>query len=94
MYSVRNANLGTLKLELAEQPFREKRCIPAPPSTPQLTVTYQSREKKSRIVKNGIPPSSSDGPVMTVKPASTEKPLKDRERKGMQAHLPEQVRAT
>lgn len=50
-------------------------------------------EKKTpRIVKNGIPPSSTDGPVMTVKSTSIEKPLKDREGKGMQAHQ-EQVTA-
>lgn len=49
-------------------------------------------KKKTRIVKNGIPPSSTDGPVMTVKSTSIEKPLKDREGKGMQAHQ-EQVTA-
>lgn len=35
-------------------------------------------KKKPRIVKNGIPPSSTDGPVMTVKSTSIEKPLKER----------------
>lgn len=94
MYSVRNANVGTLKPELgARQPVWEKCCIPAPPSTPvnyDLTVT----EKKCRIVKNGITPSSSDGPVMTVKSTSIEKPLKDRDRKGMRAHFQEQITAT
>lgn len=67
---MRNAHLGTLELEVAGQPVWEKH--PVPPSTARLTMTYQSW-KKSRIVRNGIPPSSSDGAVMTVKSTSTEK---------------------
>lgn len=72
LYLMRNTHLGTLKLELAGQPVWEKCCIPAPPSPSWLTMNYQPR-KKSRIVKNGIPPSSSDGLVMTVKSDSVKK---------------------
>lgn len=79
VYLMQNDNVGTLKPELAGQPVWEKRCIPAPPSTPWITRTYQSWKKKKQNCQK-FTPSPSDGPVMTVKSTRIEKALKDREK--------------
>lgn len=51
--SIRNANLETLKLNLAGVPAGDEVCSPAPPAAPELAVLYRPA-RKSRVVKSGM----------------------------------------
>lgn len=46
VYSIRNANLETLELQLAGGPVWEKHCIPACPSAAQVGYALPVKEKK------------------------------------------------
>lgn len=74
LYSIRNANLETLKLNPAGGPVGDKLCSPVPPPHQGWLRSIGQREKAELWKAERMPLSSSEVRVVTVKPTSTEQP--------------------